>query len=262
MMVGRSLSNFYTRTESNIGSEVLSVKNLTKKGVFEDVCFSIREGEILGFSGLVGAGRSEIMTAIFGGDSYDSGEIYLHGKKVLIKSTQQATGRGLAMVPEDRKKQGLMLKNTVGFNLTLASIRYLVNGPLISTSKKQEVIKSYIANLRIKTSSPDVNVSQLSGGNQQKVVLGKWLATRPKLLILDEPTRGVDVGAKSEIYAIINQLACEGMAIILVSSELPEIINMSDSVCVVRNGKIVKQLGRNELTQENIMTYATGGEIA
>jgi len=262
MMVGRSLSNFYTRTESNIGSEVLSVKNLTKKGVFEDVTFSIREGEILGFSGLVGAGRSEIMTAIFGGDSYDSGEIFLHGKKVSIKSTQQATGRGLAMVPEDRKKQGLMLKNTVGFNLTLASIRYLVNGPLISTSKKQEVIKSYIANLRIKTSSPDVNVSQLSGGNQQKVVLGKWLATRPKLLILDEPTRGVDVGAKSEIYAIINQLACEGMAIILVSSELPEIINMSDSVCVVRNGKIVKQLGRNELTQENIMTYATGGEIA
>ena len=262
MMVGRSLSNFYTRTPSEIGNEILSVRQLTKQGVFKDISFTIRAGEILGFSGLVGAGRSEIMTSIFGGDSFDSGEIFLDGKPVRIRSTQQATSLGLAMVPEDRKKQGLMLKNTVGFNLTLASIKYLVNGLLISSKKKQEVIKSYITDLKIKTPTSDVLVSQLSGGNQQKVVLGKWLATKPKLLILDEPTRGVDVGAKSEIYAIINQLACQGMAIILVSSELPEIINMSDSVCVVRNGQIVKRLDRSELSQENIMFYATGGDIA
>ncbi|MDD2458578.1 MAG: sugar ABC transporter ATP-binding protein [Eubacteriales bacterium] len=262
MMVGRSLKNFYTRTECEIGEVVLAVDKLTKNGVFKNVSFQVRSGEILGFSGLIGSGRSEIMTAIFGGIPFDNGDVYLQNKKVRIRSTKQATDFGIGMVPEDRKKQGLMLNNTVGFNLTLASLKYLAKGFLVSTSKKKNVIQKYLQDLRIKTSSADALVSSLSGGNQQKVVLGKWLATKPKLLILDEPTRGVDVGAKSEIYAIINQLASEGIAIILVSSELPEIINMSDSVCVVRNGQIVKQLGRTELTQENIMLYATGGGIA
>lgn len=260
MMVGRSLKSFYTRTYSEHGEIVLSVKGLTKKGVFEDVSFSVRKGEIMGFSGLVGSGRSEIMTAVFGGDTYDSGTVTMNGLEVHFKNTKQSIDSGMAMVPEDRKKKGLMLTNTVGFNLTLAGVKLLVSGGLISSTRKKRMIQKYIDELFIKTSSPDISVADLSGGNQQKVVLGKWLATQPKVLILDEPTRGIDVGAKQEIYFIINKLAEEGIAIILVSSEMPEIINMCDSVCVVRNGRIVRQLPREELSQENIMKYATGGD--
>lgn len=260
MMVGRSLKKYYTRTYSVQEQEVLKVEHLSQKGVFEDVSFTIHKGEILGFSGLVGAGRSEIMNAIFCG-SYDSGTIYLNGNKVHFKNCQQVIEQGIAMVPEDRKKQGLVLINSVGFNITLASLKFVMNGLLISDNKRHEVIDEYISNLNVKTASKDIAVSSLSGGNQQKIVLAKWLATKPKLLILDEPTRGVDVGAKSEIYAIMNKLANEGMAIILVSSELPEIINMCDDVCVVRQGRIVGQLSKDELVQENIMKYATGGAV-
>ncbi len=261
MMVGRSLQKYYTRTYSMKEQEVLKVENLTKKGVFEDINFTVRQGEILGFSGLVGAGRSEIMTAIFGGFGYDSGSICLNGELVSFRNSGQAIGHGVAMVPEDRKKQGLVLINSVGYNITLSSLKYIMTGPLISQSKRQKVIDKYISELNVKAASPNIAVSSLSGGNQQKVVLAKWLATKPKLLILDEPTRGVDVGAKSEIYAIMNKLANEGMAIVLISSELPEIINMCDNVCVVRNGRIVGRLSGNELEQENIMKYATGGVL-
>ena len=261
MMVGRSLKKYYTRTYSMQEKEVLKVEHLSKKGVFEDVGFTVHKGEILGFSGLVGAGRSEIMTAIFGGYSYDSGTVYLNSTKVHFKNSHQAIEQRVAMVPEDRKKQGLVLVNSVGFNITLASLNFVMNGLLISNHKRQETIDKYISDLNVKTASRDIAVSSLSGGNQQKVVLAKWLATRPQLLILDEPTRGVDVGAKSEIYAIMNKLANEGMAIILVSSELPEIINMCDNVCVVRKGRIVGRLPKEELEQENIMKYATGGTV-
>lgn len=261
MMVGRSLQKYYTRTYSMKEKEVLRVEQLSKKGVFEDVSFTVHEGEILGFSGLVGAGRSEIMTAIFGGYSYDGGSVFLNGNKVHFKNSNQAIRHGVAMVPEDRKKQGLVLINSVGYNITLSSLRFVMNGPLVSERKRMETIKKYISELNIKTASQGISVSSLSGGNQQKVVLAKWLATMPQLLILDEPTRGVDVGAKSEIYAIINKLASEGMAIILVSSELPEIINMCDNVCVVRNGRIVGKFSKEDLNQENIMKYATGGVI-
>lgn len=260
MMVGRSLKKYYTRTYSAQEQEVLKVEHLSQKGEFEDVSFTVHKGEILGFSGLVGAGRSEIMNAIFCG-SYDRGAIYLNGNKVHFKNCQQAIEQGIAMVPEDRKKQGLVLINSVGFNITLASLKFVMDGLLISNNKRNEVIDEYISNLNVKTASKDIAVSSLSGGNQQKVVLAKWLATKPKLLILDEPTRGVDVGAKSEIYAIMNELANEGMSIILVSSELPEIINMCDNVCVVRQGRIVGQLSRDELVQESIMKYATGGAV-
>lgn len=261
MMVGRSLQKYYTRTYHMTDKEVLRVEHLTKKGLFEDVNFSVHEGEILGFSGLVGAGRSEIMTAIFGGYGYDSGNVILSGETVHVKNCNQAIARGIAMVPEDRKKQGLVLSNSVGYNITLASLKYLMSGFMISNGKRQKQINQYMKDLNVKAASESVSVSSLSGGNQQKVVLAKWLATRPKLLILDEPTRGVDVGAKSEIYAIINKLAEEGMAIIMISSELPEIINMCDNVCVVRNGKIVGTLRGDELDQENIMKLATGGEV-
>lgn len=261
LMVGRSLQKYYTRTYSMKEKEVLKVEQLSKKGVFKNVSFTVHEGEILGFSGLVGSGRSEIMTSIFGGYSYDSGTVYLNGNKVRFKSSGQAIKNGVAMVPEDRKKQGLILIDSVGYNITLSSLKFVMNGPLISERKRHEIITKYISELNVKTASQDIAASSLSGGNQQKVVLAKWLATQPQLLILDEPTRGVDIGAKSEIYSIINKLANEGMAIILVSSELPEIINMCDNVCIVRNGSIVGRLSQGDLRQENIMKYATGGAV-
>ena len=260
MMVGRSLKSYYARSYCEPGETVLSVEGLTKKGVFSDISFSVRKGEILGFFGLIGSGRSEVMTSIFGGDTYDSGNIVLNGGNVRFKNTKQSTDSGIAMVPEDRKKLGLMLTNIVGFNLTLAGLKYLIQWGLINRKRRKSLIKKCIDELIIRTPSEDSIVSELSGGNQQKVVLGRWLATKPKLLILDEPTRGIDIAAKQEIYFIINKLAQEGMAIILVSSELPEIINMCDALCVMREGRIVKKLTREELTQENIMKYATGGE--
>ena len=260
MMVGRTLESFYTRTYNELGSPVLEVRNLTKYGVFKDVSFKVHAGEILGFSGLVGAGRSEIMTAVFGADSYDSGEIYLKGKKIKNKNPMQAINNGISLVPEDRKKQGLVLVNSCSFNMVLSSLKYVMNGMLESKKKIAQVYDSYSQKMRIKAASPDIEVGSLSGGNQQKIVLGKWLATKPKVLILDEPTRGVDVGAKQEIYTIMNDLAKEGLAIIMISSELPEIINMCDRVCVVHNGEISATLERGDLTQETIMHYATGGD--
>lgn len=259
MMVGRSLTNYYTRTYNQLEKELLRVEHLTKKGVFSDVSFSVRAGEILGFSGLVGAGRSEIMQAVFGADPYDSGEIFLDGEPVRFKNSGDAIAKGVAMVPEDRKKQGLTLINSVGFNITLASLDTVRKGMLLSEEKKNQVIGTYMDELNIKAASKDISAASLSGGNQQKVVLAKWLAASPKVLILDEPTRGVDIGAKAEIYAIINRLAKNGMAVILISSELPEIMNMCDNVCVVRSGKIVGRLTKEELNQEQIMHYATGG---
>ncbi|CAM4180969.1 MAG: sugar ABC transporter ATP-binding protein [Paenibacillus macerans] len=260
MMVGRELESFYTRTYSVRDQEVLRVEGLYREGVFEDVSFRVRKGEILGFSGLVGAGRSELMQTIFGAYRHNRGRIYLNGGEVSFKNCSQAIAKGIAMVPEDRKDQGLVLENSVGFNLTLTNLDQLMGSRfLISEKKRSEQIGKYVSGLNIKTASADIEVSSLSGGNQQKVVIAKWLATNPQLLILDEPTRGVDVGAKSEIYAIINRLANEGLAIIMVSSDLPEIINMCDSVCVMRSGKLVAQLNREELSQENIMRYATGG---
>ncbi|MEF2966669.1 sugar ABC transporter ATP-binding protein [Paenibacillus sp. M1] len=260
MMVGRELESFYTRTYSVQEEEVLRVENLSRKGVFEDVSFRVRKGEIVGFSGLVGAGRSELMQTIFGAYRHDQGSIHLNGEQVQFKNCGQAIAKGIAMVPEDRKGQGLVLDNSVGFNITLSNLKNLMqNSVIVSEKKRANEISRYISALNIKTASPHIEVSSLSGGNQQKVVIAKWLAIKPKLLILDEPTRGVDVGARAEIYAIINQLANEGLAIIMVSSDLPEIINMCDSVCVMRNGRLAAQLEQSEASQENIMRFATGG---
>ena len=198
------------------------------------------------------------MTCVFGADRFDSGEIFLNGRQVRFKNCLQAINAGIAMVTEDRKKTGLTLINSIMFNTTLSSLRYYAAGLLISDKKKDAVTKEYIKSLNIKALSPDVAVGSMSGGNQQKVVLAKALATKPKLLILDEPTRGVDVGAKAEIYAIINELAKQGMAIVMISSELPEIINMCDNVCVVKEGVKTGELGYQGLTQEKIMKLATG----
>lgn len=259
MMVGRKLENYYTRDFCKQNEEVVRVNKLTKKGVFENISFSVKKGEILGFAGLVGAGRSEIMMSLFAADSYDSGNVYLYGKQVKFKNCKEAIDNGIAMVPEDRKLQGLTLVNSVEFNTALAALKFMMNGVLISSSKREEIVFEYIKDLNIKMASKDISVSSLSGGNQQKVVLAKWLATRPKLLILDEPTRGVDVGAKSEIYAIINELAKAGLAIIMVSSDLPEIINMCDRVCVIREGRMAGEIDHASASQESIMKFATAG---
>lgn len=260
MMVGRSLSAFYNRSFCAGTETLLSVAELSKSGVFEDVSFSVHKGEVLGFAGLLGSGRREVMASLFGADDFDSGTIWLNGQKVRFRNTEEAIKQGLAMVPEDRKRTGLVLSNSVGFNLTLAAVRSLARGPLISRRRKNEMIDRFISQLNIKTNSPWAIVSSLSGGNQQKVVVAKWLATEPKVLILDEPTRGIDIGAKHEIYSIIDELAKEGLGVLLVSSELEEIINLCDTVCVMRRGRIVKTLAREELSQEIIMQYAAGSE--
>ena len=187
------------------------------------------------------------------------GQVYLNGESVYFKKSSQAIKKGIGFVPEDRKKQGLVLSNSVGFNMVLASLDRIMRGFAIDTAKKNKLIHYYADNFKIKASSYDTDVINLSGGNQQKVVIAKWLSTDPCLLILDEPTRGVDVCAKFEIYSIINELSKAGLAIILISSDLPEVINMCDSVCVMKRGRLVKQLTKNELSQELIMKYAAGG---
>ena len=261
MMVGRDLESFYARDFKDLtdAETALEVQGLTCDGVFEDVSFRVHKGEILGFAGLVGAGRSEIMESVFGARPHQSGKIFLKGREVSFKNPMEAIKAGVALVPEDRKKQGLVLGNSVAFNLTLAALRFYMNGIAISEKKRKIAIDEYFDRLRIKAASPAIEAGSLSGGNQQKVVLAKWLATKPDVLILDEPTRGVDVNAKFEIYSTINELAKEGIAIVMVSSELPEIINMCDNVCVVRGGHLVGRLTREELSQEEIMKYAAGG---
>ena len=260
MMVGRSLAAFYSRTFHPKGKPLLSVNGFSKRGAFEDVSFSVHQGEVLGFAGLVGAGRSEMMASLFGADDFDTGTIRLAGRDVRFRDSKEAIQSGLAMVTEDRKRTGLVLSNSVGFNLALPALRSLARGPLVNSQRKNQMIDQLVGQLNIKTKSAWAPVSSLSGGNQQKVVVAKWLATKPKVLILDEPTRGVDVGAKHEIYSIIDELAREGLGVLLVSSELEEILNLCDRVCVVRKGRIVKTLAREELSQEIIMRYAAGAQ--
>ena len=258
LMVGRKLENYYPRTYNKPGETVLEVSGLSQKSTgLEDINFSLRKGEILGFSGLVGAGRSELMRCIVGIEKYDSGEIRLFGEPAGPMDTAQAQKKGLVMVPEDRKQQGLILLNSVGFNLTINVLESFIGLGVVNKCAENEIIERHIRALNIKTPSARQKVGNLSGGNQQKVLMGKWLATNPKILILDEPTRGVDVGAKAEIYMIIDRLAKEGISVIMVSSELNEIINMCDRVLVMSDGRITGELDRSEFTQELIMSFAT-----
>ena len=258
LMVGRKLENYYTRTYNKPGETVLEVSGLSQKSTgLEDINFSLRKGEILGFSGLVGAGRSELMRCIVGIEKYDSGEIRLFGEPAGPMDTAQAQKKGLVMVPEDRKQQGLILLNSVGFNLTINVLESFIGLGVVNKCAENEILERHIRALNIKTPSARQKVGNLSGGNQQKVLMGKWLATNPKILILDEPTRGVDVGAKAEIYMIIDRLAKEGISVIMVSSELNEIINMCDRVLVMSDGRITGELDRSEFTQELIMSFAT-----
>ncbi|WP_282942669.1 sugar ABC transporter ATP-binding protein [Paenibacillus sp. RC67] len=259
-MVGRELTERYPGRNPNPGEVVLEVKHATRKGLFEDVSFQVRGGEIVGFSGLMGSGRTEIMRALFGLDHLDSGEILLFGKKVMIKKPVDAVKLGIGFITEDRKDEGLVLDFSVRDNMVLPSLSSFTSKGLISSQKEKTFVDALIKRLQIKTHSSETAAGNLSGGNQQKVVIAKWIGIGPKLLILDEPTRGVDVGAKREIYQLMNELTGHGVAIIMVSSELPEVLGMSDRIVVVHEGHITGELSKEEATQEKIMTLATGGQ--
>lgn len=259
-MVGRELTDRFPERTAEPGEIVLEVKNASKKGQFKDVNFSVRSGEIVGFSGLMGSGRTEMMRTLFGLDSLDQGEIWVRGKKVSIHNPNDAMHAGIGFVTEDRKDEGLVLDFSIRDNMVLTNLYSFAPKGIINNKKEQEFVDVLIKRLQIKTQSADALVSSLSGGNQQKVVIAKWIGIGLSVLILDEPTRGVDVGAKREIYQLMNELTERGVAIIMVSSELPEVLGMSDRIIVVHEGEISGELSQQEATQENIMTLATGGQ--
>ena len=234
----------------------LEVRGLSRAGVFSDVSFQVRAGEIVGMAGLVGAGRSEVARVIFGADRADRGEVIVDGVPLRGASVREAMARGIAMVPEDRQHLGLVLQLPVGTNLSLAVLRSLTTMGLTSSSRERELVDRLIKDLGVKTASAGLAAQNLSGGNQQKLVIGKWLATKPRVLILDEPTRGVDVGAKAEVHRLVRKLADEGMATLLISSDLPEVLAMSDRILVMREGAIAGELSRAEATQEKVLALA------
>jgi len=259
MMVGRKIEKYYTHLEHEIKDVVLRVEGLSGDG-FDDVNFELRRGEILGFAGLVGAGRTEVMETIFGFRKKKKGKIFVEGEEVEINHPLDAIRRGIGMVPEDRKLAGLILIMSVRENVTLPSLDNIRIGPFINFKAEREITRWAIETFDIRTPDMERKVLYLSGGNQQKVVLAKWLALKPKILILDEPTRGIDVGAKAEIYRIIAELAKSGVGVIMISSELPEILQMSDRVVVMSYGKLAGVVPKEELSQEKIMRLATGVE--
>ena len=258
-MVGRELEDYYPQKTATIKEDVFEVKGLTQKGRFENISFSVKSGEIVGFSGLMGAGRTEIMRAIFGIDSFDSGEIVLEGKPLTIKAPSDAIVNGIGFLTENRKEEGLVLDYSLRDNISLPSIDGFKKYGIIDTKAESSFALMLMERLKVKAVSEMDAASSLSGGNQQKVVLAKWIGIGSKVLILDEPTRGVDVGAKREIYQLMNELADRGVAIIMVSSDLPEILGVSDRVVVVHEGKIAGELSKAAATEEKIMQLATGG---
>lgn len=256
MMVGRELTNYYTRDFQIPGETVLRCSHISDGKMAQDASFEVKRGEIVGFAGLVGAGRSEVMKCIFGLTKDYKGEIEIDGKPVHIKNPIEAMKQGIALVPEDRKLEALYKVQSVRYNSTIEVLGDFIKGIFVDSAKEEAITQKYIDMLSTKTSSQEQLAGNLSGGNQQKVIIGRWLATNPKILILDEPTRGVDVGAKSEIYAIMNELVKNGMSIIMISSEMPEIINMSDRIYVMNEGTITGCLNRDEVSQEAIMKLA------
>ncbi|MED4593134.1 sugar ABC transporter ATP-binding protein [Bacillus safensis] len=259
-MVGRELTDRYPERTPSTGDIVLEVKQATRKGQFQDISFSVKAGEIVGVAGLMGAGRTEMMRSLFGLDPLDQGEIWVHGKKAVIKKPSDAVKLGIGFITEDRKDEGLMLDASIRENIGLPNLKSFSPKGLIDKKTEQDFVDLLIKRLTIKTASSDISARSLSGGNQQKVVIAKWIGIQPKVLILDEPTRGVDVGAKREIYQLMNELTDRGVAILMVSSELPEILGMSDRVLVIHEGTISGELDKTETTQERIMTLATGGK--
>ncbi len=265
LMVGREVGDVFPTSQHEFGETALEIKNLTafeaetNKKLVDDVSFSVRRGEVLGISGLMGAGRSELLMAIFGAHLGKlSGEVFVEGRKVNINSPSEAIASGIGFVTEDRKRFGLILDQTILDNMTLAGLKRISGAVLTHRARESVAARKSMQNLRVKASSPLTVAGTLSGGNQQKVVLGKWLLTQPKVLFLDEPTRGIDVGAKQEIYANINALAKQGLAIVMVSSELPEVIGLSDRILVLHEGKLTGEFTRAQVTPEKVMAAATG----
>jgi ribose transport system ATP-binding protein len=258
-MVGRQLSDIFPlRPENASDKTVLEVEQLSKEDHFEDISFYVKEGEIVGFSGLVGAGRSEIMRALSGFYGYDKGCIYLNGDQISIRDTEHAISQGIVLVPEDRKREGLVLKMSLGENITLPNMKKISSWGHIKKSSKNKMINHYLEKLQVRPLLPDRAVKNFSGGNQQKAVIAKWLATNPKVIIFDEPTRGVDIGAKVEIYKLIDELARNGAAIVFISSEQMEVLGMCDRIYTVFDGKISSEFSRAEATQENLMRASAG----
>jgi rhamnose transport system ATP-binding protein len=259
MMVGRTLDQLFPKEEAEIGETVLRVDHLTRQGIFRDISFEMRRGEILGLSGLVGARRTEVARAIIGIDPLDSGRIWLDEKPITIRSPRDALKHGIAYLPEDRQHQGLVLPMAITHNITLPILQQLSVAGLVRQEEEQRVAADQGRRLQVRgVSSFRQAARTLSGGNQQKVVLAKWMATQPRVLILDEPTRGIDVGTKAEVHRLISQLAVQGLAILMISSELPEILGMSDRIIVMREGQLTGEFAREDATQETIMTRAMG----
>jgi rhamnose transport system ATP-binding protein len=252
MMVGRTIDNLFPKLPTEIREPVLELRNLTRRPLVHNVSLTVRAGEIVGLAGLVGSGRSELAQVIFGFTPAHSGDILLGGKPVHIRNPGQAMALGIAYIPEDRSTQGLIRQMKIRENVSMTILRQLVRGIFINRSAEKSLAETMISQLRIRAYSTEQTVNKLSGGNQQKVVVGKWLVSRPKLLIIDEPTRGIDVGAKAEIHRLISELAQQGIAILMISSELPEVLGMSDRILVMRQGTIVAEFTRAEATQENV----------
>jgi rhamnose transport system ATP-binding protein len=261
-MVGRELGELFPKEAAKIGAPALEVRNLTREGVFRDVSFTVRHGEIVGLAGLVGAGRSEVARALFGIDPLDRGEVLRDGDPVSIGSPRDAMRAGLAFVPEDRQQQGLVLEMAIEDNATLPFVRRLTRFGLIDRKRERAAAKDYTDRLQVKAAGLSLPVRALSGGNQQKVVIAKWLATEPAVLVLDEPTRGIDIGTKAEVHRIVSRLAAQGLAILLISSELPEVLGMADRVLVMHEGRLTGEFSRANADQEAIMRAATGQEDA
>ena len=260
LMVGRTLDDFFPKLEVEYGDEILRVENLGKEGVLRDINFSLKRGEVLGIGGLVGAGRTELAKAIFGAEPADSGKIFVHGKEVTIKSPSAGIANHIGVAPEDRKVEGLVQILEIDRNINLASMDKVSRGPVVNALKMDQISKDMVKKFLIKTPHLKQQVVNLSGGNQQKVVLAKWLASGTEILILDEPTRGIDVGAKVEVYNLMNELAASGKAIIMISSELPELIAMSDRILVMHEGTISGELSKDKFSQESVLKLAAGGE--
>jgi ribose transport system ATP-binding protein len=258
LMIGRDIKDMYHKEQLKIGKQVLEVRNLSVKGILKDISFNIKSGEIVGIAGLVGAGRTELARAIFGDLTKSSGQVFIDGELVKIKTPSDGIKAGIGLVPEDRKEQGLVLGLPVAKNIVLAIISKITSLGIINQKKETEFSNQYVNQLSIRTPSINQPVQYLSGGNQQRVVIAKWLATNPKLLLVDEPTRGIDVGAKAAIHTLLNELAKKGVAILMISSELPEILAMSDRILVMHQGQLKAELIGKKATEEEVMRYAIG----
>jgi ABC-type sugar transport system ATPase subunit len=255
-MVGRDIKDHFPRPAWNPGETALEVRHLRNPRL-HDVSFALRRGEILGFAGLVGAGRSELARALVGIDPIDSGEILVEGRPVVIRSPAQARAAGIVLVPEDRKRQGLVMTGSVAYNLALPWTRDWIRGCVVDRPRRDGIVSRAIRDFAIKTADPEQDVGSLSGGNQQKIVVGRWMERPPRTLILDEPTRGIDVGAREEMFAIVSRLVGAGMAVILISSDLPEVMNLSHRLALFRDGRILREVLASEATAEDVMAELT-----